>query len=84
MQFGSRRETKKLLSYCRVIFPFVRAHVKSTRKWNRGNVWKATRKRVSWAWFNFYVYAWPSKDCLYFIYARKIYVSNTTVEINLT
>ena len=74
MQFGGRRETKQLLSYCGVIFPFVRKHVKSTRKWKRDNVWKATRKRVSWAWFNFYVYAWPFKHCLYFIYAGKIYV----------
>ena len=28
------------------------------------------RKRESWARFNFYVYAWPSMHCLYFIYAR--------------
>ena len=41
------------------------------RKWNRGEVWKATRKSESWARFNFYVYAWPSLHCLYFIYARS-------------
>ena len=39
-------------------------------KWNRDNVWKATRKRKSWARFNFYVCTWPSIRCLYFIYAR--------------
>ena len=38
------------------------------------------RPRESWARFNFYVYAWPSIHCLYFIYARKNYV---TLEINL-
>ena len=47
----------------------------SVRKWNSGNVWKATRKRKSWARFNFYVYPWSSIHCLYFIYARKIYVT---------
>ena len=49
------------------------------RKWNIGNVGKATRKRKSWARFNFYVFAWPSIQCLYFIYARKNYA---TVEIH--
>ena len=44
------------------------------RKWNRGDVWNATRKRKSWARFNFHVYAWSSIHCLYFIYARKTYV----------
>ena len=29
-------------------------------------------KRFSWAGFNFYVSAWPSMHCLYFIYGRKI------------
>ena len=32
------------------------------------------RERKSWARFNFYVQARPSKHCLCFIYARKIYV----------
>jgi len=49
------------------------------RKWNIGSVGKATRKRRSWARFNFYVFAWPSTQCLYFIYARKNYA---TVEIH--
>ena len=35
---------------------------------------KATLKRESWARLNFYVYAGPSIHCLYFIYARKIFV----------
>ena len=38
-------------------------------KWNRSNLWKAARKIKSWARFNFYVYAWPSTHCLFFIYA---------------
>ena len=38
-------------------------------KWNRSNLWKAARKIKSWARFNFYVYAWPSMHCLFFIYA---------------
>ena len=41
------------------------------RKWNRDDVWKAARKRKSWARLNFYVYARPSIHRLYFIYARK-------------
>ena len=32
------------------------------RQQNRGNIWKASRKRDSWARFNVYVYAWPSLD----------------------
>ena len=55
---------------------FVRANARKfyVREWDRGNVWKATRKRKCWARLNFYAYAWPSIQCLYFIYARKIYV----------
>ena len=44
---------------------------------NRGNVWMATRKRTSWARFNFNVYAWLSIQYLYFKYARKIYVCSS-------
>ena len=40
----------------------------------RGNVWKATRKRKIEAWFNFNVHAWPSIQCLCFVYARKMYL----------
>ena len=52
--------------HCRVTFP--------ARKWNGGNVWKATGKRESWTRFIFNEEAWPSKHCLYFIFARKSYV----------
>ena len=37
-------------------------------------VWTVMRERESWARFNFYFYTWPFIHCLYFIYARKIYV----------
>ena len=66
--------TLKVDFHCRF---FLRAYA---RKWNRGNVWKATRKRISWARFFFFVYAWPSIHCLYSIYACKNYA---TVEIHL-
>ena len=39
------------------------------RKWNIGNVGKATRKRKSWARFNFYVFAWPS---LFYLRTEKL------------
>ena len=54
---------------------FFRANARKIyeRQWNKGNVWKATRKRESRARFNFYVYEWLSIHCLYFICARKIY-----------
>ena len=38
------------------------------------------REVKSWAWLNFFVYALPSIHCLYFIYARKIYM-HTDVKI---
>ena len=52
----------------------LRAHARTSyaRKWNRGNVWKAARKRTSWARFTFYKYEWASIQCLYFIYARTL------------
>ena len=40
--------------HCRKIFP-ANARKILVRKWNKGNEWKATRKRKSWARFNFYV-----------------------------
>ena len=68
---------------------FFRANARKiyARKWKRGHVWKASRKRESWGRFNCYVYASPSIHCLYCIYARKIYVrthvqNNATVEIH--
>ena len=59
--------------HCRVFF---RANARQIyeRKLNRGKVWNATRKRECCVSFIFYVYAWPSKHFLYFIYARKISV----------
>ena len=44
-----------------------------------GNVWKVMCKRKSRPSLNSYMYAWPFKQLLYFIYARKKYA---TVEIN--
>ena len=70
-------------------FPLSRIFFRANaRKWKRGHVWKASRKRESWGRFNFYVDASPSIHCLYCIYARKIYVrthvqSNGTMEIHL-
>ena len=73
--------------HCRFFF---RANARKiyARKWKRDHVWKATRKREGWARFNFYVYTSASVHCVYFIYARKIYVrthvqNDATVEIHL-
>ena len=43
---------------------------------------KAASERESWAKFNLYLYARRSIHCLYFIYARRIYV-RTHVKITL-
>ena len=56
--------------FTKVWFKLSNARKIYSRKWNRGNVGRAKRKRESWERFNFYVYAWPSTHCVYVIYAR--------------
>ena len=54
--------------YCRVIFPCERTYVNELKA-----VYEGPRLNALTS-LNFYVYQWPSIHCLYFIYARKIYV----------